>query len=186
MIVIIILLIIFLYHAVDPKFKFGVKVKHITRGNGEKYMTRYTIYTCRFFSVKIHRIFESDDDCLHDHPWAFISFILKGGYVEHYIDYGKLAENYNVYHQEGSSLLLVDKLDFGSECINICNKRDQKTKIIHPFSVLYRPCNWIHKLEIHQPATSLVITFKKVRLWGFWTPQGFKPHYEYEGGQCDS
>lgn len=35
------------------------------------------------FSIKLHKICLSDDDRWpHDHPWWFISVILKGGYLE--------------------------------------------------------------------------------------------------------
>ena len=34
-------------------------------------------------NIFIHRFIKSDPDDLHDHPWAFITMILAGGYWEH-------------------------------------------------------------------------------------------------------
>jgi hypothetical protein len=32
--------------------------------------------------IKIHKFVNSDTDCMHDHPWNFITFIFKGQYWE--------------------------------------------------------------------------------------------------------
>jgi len=116
------------------------KKKVITRNDNEKYLIRYNLFDCKLFSVKIHNILLSDYDCLHDHPWAFFTFIMKGGYVE--------------YTPEGSRVYGVG-------------------------SFLYRPASYIHKLELHQPAWTFVITFKKVRKWGFFTKNGWVEWFNY-------
>jgi hypothetical protein len=37
----------------------------------------------RFVAVRIHRIISSDDvRALHDHPWWFVTVIMRGGYLE--------------------------------------------------------------------------------------------------------
>ena len=40
------------------------------------------------FNIFLHRFLKSDPDDLHDHPWAFRSLILFGGYWE-YTETGK-------------------------------------------------------------------------------------------------
>jgi hypothetical protein len=38
----------------------------------------------RWFNIYLHQILRDDDDrALHDHPWWNLSFILRGGYIEH-------------------------------------------------------------------------------------------------------
>lgn len=59
------------------------KKKVIHRGDNKPYLVRYNLFECELFSIKIHHILLSDDDCQHDHPWSFISVILWGGYTEH-------------------------------------------------------------------------------------------------------
>ena len=124
--------------------KFFKKRKDITRDNGDIYLKRWNLFECKFFSVKLHNIILSDYDCHHDHPWSFISFIIKGGYVEY---------------------------------------KDGTSKIIHPFSLLWRPAKTSHRLELHQPCWSLVITFKKTRQWGFFTKEGWVPWFKYNSTQ---
>ncbi len=49
---------------------------------GEEF-TRFTFFTCRWLTIYIHRLYAPNPhpDC-HDHPWSFVTFILKGGYWE--------------------------------------------------------------------------------------------------------
>ena len=56
--------------------------KHIG-GDGGTFFIRYTLAKTPWFAVYLHRFFRGDiDRCLHDHPWPFISVVLKGGYWE--------------------------------------------------------------------------------------------------------
>ncbi|RXF72085.1 hypothetical protein [Hansschlegelia zhihuaiae] len=51
----------------------------------EPYLERWwVIPRNRWFNVYLHTIHRSDDDrALHDHPWANMSIVLAGGYLEH-------------------------------------------------------------------------------------------------------
>lgn len=48
----------------------------------EPYLERFYILSTPWLGVYIHRFWASDPDGLHDHPWASISYVLKGGYME--------------------------------------------------------------------------------------------------------
>lgn len=51
--------------------------------NGDLYLTRLNIIQTPWFSVKLHWIHRPDPDRdLHDHPWPFMAFVLRGGYEE--------------------------------------------------------------------------------------------------------
>jgi len=56
------------------------------KGNGP-YLERYYVFLKkrkRFpINFVIHEFKESDEDDLHDHPWWFFTFIIKGQYYEH-------------------------------------------------------------------------------------------------------
>jgi len=53
------------------------------RGDGESdYLTRFSLVRCRLFQVALHTFHRSDADHLHDHPWPFVSIVLRGGYWE--------------------------------------------------------------------------------------------------------
>lgn len=126
----------------------------ITRGDGVPYLVRYSLFSCKWFAIKIHNILTSDDDCLHDHPWAFITFLLSSGYFEW-------------FYEEGRSTYWP-----------AWRKR---------WSILYRPADFRHKLEIDKPVWTFVITFKRIREWGFWNSKGFTPWFKYisSGRRCD-
>ena len=69
---------------------------------GEKddpYLERwYVIPRNRWFNIYLHHFLKGDDDrALHDHPWTFISFILRGGYWEQ-------TETGRKWHAPGSIL----------------------------------------------------------------------------------
>jgi len=57
------------------------------RTNSEPYLERYYLFlkdrTNFPFNIFIHKFCKSDPDDLHDHPWAYMTLILKGGYWEH-------------------------------------------------------------------------------------------------------
>lgn len=47
-------------------------------------LTRYYLLETRWFCVYLHHLHASDEDrALHDHPWAFLTFLVSGGYFEH-------------------------------------------------------------------------------------------------------
>lgn len=117
------------------------KKKYIKRDSLD-YLIRYSIpfLTCKWFAVKVHKILMSDDHCQHDHPWAFLTFLIKGGYVEH---------------------------------------TPTRSKVYSRFSLLFRKACYVHRLEIHQPVWTIVVTFRKTRLWGFVTPKGWVKWFDY-------
>ena len=62
-----------------------------TSNNNEPYVGRFSFIFNRKiapFNIFFHKLFLSDPDDMHDHPWSFISLIIKGGYWEH-SEYGK-------------------------------------------------------------------------------------------------
>jgi hypothetical protein len=92
-------------------------------------------------SARIHHILRSDNDrALHDHPWPYVTVILRGGYFE----------IKPVYDRSG---------------IYVGNSR----KWYGPGSILFRrSCSW-HRLELPEGKTAwtLFITGRYTRKWGF-------------------
>lgn len=54
--------------------------------DGAPYLERYFIYRGKKLSIYLHRFWASDPDTVHDHPWSSLSWIIKGGYREHFAD----------------------------------------------------------------------------------------------------
>lgn len=60
----------------QPHFRIG--------GNEAPYLLRWFILPRNpWFNIYLHKFLRDDDDrALHDHPWWFVSIMVKGGYVE--------------------------------------------------------------------------------------------------------
>lgn len=115
-------------------------------------MTRYKLARIRGWNLYIHHFHRSDEDReLHDHPWGFWSLILWGGYVE----------------------VTPAQREFTTSL----NEPRVKRAWIGPGKLIYRPAEWIHRVEIPvgKCSWSLVVTTSKRRCWGFWTRQGWVP-----------
>jgi len=59
----------------------------LDRVTKEPYMHRYYLFLKDRkwfpFNVVLHKIVKSDEPIFHDHPWPFITVVIKGGYWEH-------------------------------------------------------------------------------------------------------
>jgi hypothetical protein len=57
------------------------------RVDEEPYLERYYLFlkdrTTFPFNIFLHKFLKSDPDDLHNHPWPYLTFILRGGYWEH-------------------------------------------------------------------------------------------------------
>ncbi len=152
----------------------------IKRRNDQPYLIRWTILgfgiDSSWFSIKLHNILISDEECLHNHPWAFISIILKGSYTEHT---KWLPWAYNV--SGWSDPVISEKNGFHVQY-----------KTFKAGNILFRPARWSHRLELPNalgpnpenvyipiPVWTLVFTFRKVQRWGFFTTKGWIPNWKY-------
>jgi hypothetical protein len=158
-------------------FQFNKRII-IRREDGIPYLIRRTLISFgTWFSIKYHQILVSDDFCQHDHPWSFLTIILKGGYYE-----------WTPKKQNDSGEYVDSQFSITGEYEN-CHWHK-------PGSIMYRPANWEHRLELEKkkvlvsqtidingivnkfetqeiPAHTLVFTFKVVRDWGFITKTGW-------------
>lgn len=98
--------------------------------------------------IFLHKLCRSDHDrALHDHPWGFISIVLRGYQEVHHVR--DIESPYNFEYIEESELLTH-----------------------YPGCVLFRPASWRHRVIIGgKPAWTLVLVGPKYRRWGFW-PSG--------------
>lgn len=115
------------------------------RTTGEDYLHRYYLFLKDRkwfpFNVTLHKIVRSDDPILHDHPWPFMTIILKGGYWEHT----------PVFDKNG-------------------NKFAEFTQWRGPGSIVMRKAKEYHWLELDEsvgPATTLFFMGPQQRDWGF-------------------
>lgn len=132
----------------------------------EPYLIRWSLVTTPWFTVKLHKILLSDDDCIHDHPWNYLSIILKGGYTE-IRRFKDLPEEMRLW---------VDL----PEDAEIC-------RWFGAGSILWRPAPGPHRLALDKPVWTLVLTSGKKREWGFYTKNGWIPWFKHSPqNSCES
>ena len=62
-------------------------IRNRMRDDDTPYITRWRIFDSPWFGIFVHRMHRPDAQPVHhNHPWAFVSFILRGGYRESFID----------------------------------------------------------------------------------------------------
>lgn len=81
-----------------------------TAGPEDLYLRRFYIIRSNYFNFFIHLFFRSDRDDLHDHPWDFCTYLIRGAYTEYKWDDVKKREietrrcNYHGYYRDGRRL----------------------------------------------------------------------------------
>jgi hypothetical protein len=123
-----------------PHFIIGTKA--------DPYLYRwYVIPRNPWLNIYLHKFLRDDEDrALHDHPWWFVSLILKGGYFE---------------------VTPTGTIERGWLSLGF------RPALWRHRVVLPRAYGDNHAVGRMVPAWTLVITGRKVREWGFWCPKGF-------------
>lgn len=122
-------------------------------GQADPYLMRWWIVPRnRVFNVYLHLFLRSDDDrALHDHPWANMSILLAGRYLEHRIHAGGI-------HQ-----------------------RTERVAGQRSGWALRATGRTAHRIELHQGhCWTLFVTGPVYRAWGFHCPQaGWVPWQKF-------
>jgi hypothetical protein len=70
----------------------------LDRQSKEPYLERYYLFLKDRksfpFNIFIHKFLKSDPDDLHDHPWGYFTFIIRGGYWEYLEEDGELVKKW--------------------------------------------------------------------------------------------
>lgn len=131
-------------------------VKEIISKDGLVHFRRWRILATPWFNIYIHNILRSDEEAHpHDHPWNFLSFILKGGYSEEWLPFYE-----DTAFASGEPMI---------------------KSVRRPGTFVYHDAKDFHKLTLlKNSAWTLVFTFGKRRpTWGFQTEQGWIEHKAY-------
>ena len=128
------------------------------RRTGADYMHRYYIFLKDRkwfpFNVTLHKIVKSDDPIFHDHPWGYMTIILRGGYYEHVPVFDSRGQKFAEYSRWRG-----------------------------PGSIIIRKANEYHWLELDEekPTVSLFFMGRQQRDWGFLKDNKWIQHEEYLG-----
>lgn len=130
---------------------FRLERTHLVDSEGAPYMRRW-LFRHPWGNVRLHCIMRSDSDrALHDHPFDFVSLILRGAYIEHR---PMLARN-------PAGPTVIRRYRAGQ--LNRCRAEDP------------------HRLELREgPVWTLVFCGRKRREWGFHAEEGWVHWREWE------
>ncbi|HVI60085.1 MAG TPA: hypothetical protein VM619_14600 [Luteimonas sp.] len=136
----------------EPDFIVGAD-----NSNGAYLLRWWVIPRNRLFNVYLHQFLRDDDDrALHDHPWAWCSFLLQGQYMEHTIAAGGIHRRQ--LRQAGSLKLSGPRRAHRVELLReIVDNGDPIVQLSDP----------------PVPCWTLFITGPVVRRWGFHCPKGW-------------
>lgn len=129
-------------------------------------LTRYYLTPDWPIAIYLHQFHASDEDrALHDHPYSFITILLSSGYWEHVPIIGAR------WNAEKGDWVDVEAVQRVWRC---------------RFSILFRRAEHKHRVELETaPTWTMVIRFKKRRLWGFHTANGWVDWRTYGREMCD-
>ena len=117
------------------------------------YMRRWALLL-GLFSLRVHHFYRSDDDrAFHDHPWWFVTLVIKGGYTD--VSYCPVCKGY------GGS-------DQATHCL-VCSDTGTKLDHLTAGSVRYRPALHQHTVRTDPGGVwTVILTGPNRRVWGFW------------------
>jgi hypothetical protein len=105
------------------------------------------------FSLRVHHFYRSDDDrAHHDHPWWFLTLVLRGSYVD--------ESPCPICVEQG-----VPRSPYHPYCI--CRGTGVIKDTLTPGSIRFRRAHHKHTVRTTGVWT-LVLTGPHVRTWGFW------------------
>jgi hypothetical protein len=131
--------------------------------SGVLYMRRWRFMPDWLPGFRVHNILQSDDDrALHDHPFSFLTIILKGGYYEH------LADGTKKWHGRGAILWRPAETLHRIEL-----------KTISQFTVYDTQGKRIKTHRTLLPAWTFVLRSRYFRQWGFQTEAGWVHHKDF-------
>lgn len=138
----------------------------------------YLIPRNRFFNAYLHNFLRSDDDrALHDHPWHWVSLLLRGNYIEHTIAAGGVHRQ-RLRHTGG---------------VKVCGPTAaHRVEVITassphaPAVIRNRAAIGLIEHDAPLPCWTLFITGPRVRDWGFHCPlQGWIPWQRFTRAGVD-
>jgi hypothetical protein len=135
----------------------------------------------RFFNIYLHQFLRDDDDrALHDHPWPWLSAILRGAYFEitspkwTFIDprFGTIE----ILGRQPKHAKIWTRYTIGDpDSLEV----QQRTRYAAG-SIRCHRATFAHRLKVDHdagPCWTLFVTGPRIRQWGFHCPKGWV-HWE--------
>lgn len=137
------------------------------RVDGNRYMDRYYLLSTRWVSIYLHRFWAPDSwRFLHDHPWSFVSVVIRGGYSE------LTAKRRTVKRSRYSWFDVLTPRHY-------TYSRDLEPHIRIAPAICYRRAEDVHRVEsirsVPGDTWTLFILFRRRRGWNQYDVRNWKP-----------
>lgn len=144
-----------------------------TAGPDDVYLIRYYVIKSKYFNFFIHQFLRSDRDDLHDHPWNFCTYLLRGSYTE------------NKLNQETGEMEQTWRANYPD-----CGWGEEKSNLL-----VFRKATDLHQVVVdedlkednkHLAALTLFFSGPTIREWGFIKDGEWVNWKEYLGLPADT
>lgn len=136
--------------------------------HGDPYILRwYVIPRNGLFNWYVHKFLRSDDDrALHDHPWFFISLIMKGQYTEQTPAGLRLRKRGSLAYRPALARhrVILDLTKQARARYDLVH-REAEAGLTVGKHTLFEP-GMLRAQE--EPVWTMILTGRRVRMWGFW------------------
>lgn len=148
----------------------------LRRMDGRVYLDRWGIGFKRFGAVFVHRMEAPDPGIdLHDHPWTFVSVVLKGEYTEERALCREAPE-----HAQISEMSARRRVDLALPPILSPRGLVEHRARWSIRRLRLDECHRITDLHDHAHVWTLVICGPVRRGWGFYMPDGYIDEHTYD------
>lgn len=143
--------------------------------DGEPFLDRWGIVWDRLGGFYVHHIVGPDPGMdLHDHPWSFVTVVLRGGYFEHVLESRQAMESV-------AEVSRIGRYWGWREVIDVTKPNGIRTRRLP--SVHRMPLHLAHRIvAVDRNTWTLVLRGPTRREWGFFPPYRWVPwtKYDYE------
>lgn len=116
----------------------------------------------------LHKFLRPDDDrAPHDHPWWFVSILLKGSYIEH-----RWVDGVESVHRRRAPSIAYRPLS--------THHRVMLDDEWYDTGIVSRRSGKVLGQRF-KPVWTIILTGPDVRKWGFWCKETFVPWREFDG-----
>lgn len=126
------------------------------------------VFNFFLFSIRIHHWIRSDDKrFFHNHPWAFLSIIIRGGYTD---------VSWRGTYLPNDSLVTNSKHDIAAKygCLTLRGRDIVELDNVEAGDIRFRRSNHRHYVDAPKEGCwSLLICGPAIRKWGFWVNNKF-------------
>jgi hypothetical protein len=153
-----------------------LKFSHQMLGKPEcPYVNRWMVDMGKYGSLRLHHWFGSDDQrAYHDHPWWFLTLVLKGGYQDLH------PQAVLRCSQCHSTDITWNHLCTHCGWVDLEEAEAQAQDHLTAGSWRFRPAEHKHTVLVDKGgAWTVLLTGPEQRIWGFWVNGKFRKRNKY-------